>query len=474
MGLDLHKYNPAMGRGKSWKGKPLEAGTERISTGYTPRKLQQLIHTNLMRFNVLVCHRRFGKTVLAINEMVDQGLRCKKHRPQYAYIAPTYKQAKLIAWEYILDFTKNIPFREVNKSELTVTIHRPEQKDLIGTVTKQRDFIKYMLLGADNPDSLRGLYLDGCILDEYAQCDPSIWGEVVRPALSDRKGWAIFIGTPKGQNHFFTRFKKAEKNPLWFTAVFKASETGVVDDEELADMRSDMDPEEYEQELECSFTAAIRGSFFGDIINTKRLDGSIGRFPWVPAIPVVTFWDLGMDDHTAIGFRQLVNGRWRYIDYYEDTGKGIEWYLKNIINKKPYIYARHVWPWDGNKRDLITGSTRKRLAEGLGLTPLSCQKRTSNENGMSSARVRLQDCDINETGNEIKGLGCDRLIECLTNYQREWDSKRMTFKETPLKDWSSHGYDMFKYSSLDDRKDVAGYSRDSLPTSANMDYNSLR
>jgi len=457
-----------MGRGKSWKGKPLPEGEERVSTGYSPRRLQQLIHESLLRFNVLVCHRRFGKTVLSINEMVDQGLRCNRYRPQYAYIAPTYRQAKMISWEYLLDFTKNIPFREVNKSELTVSIHRPEQKNTAGTVTREGDFIKFMLLGADNPDSLRGLYLDGAILDEYAQCDPSIWGEVVRPALSDRKGWAIFIGTPKGQNHFYSRLKKAEANASWYTAVFKASETGVMEQEELDEMRADMDPEEYEQELECSFTAAIRGSFFGEIINDKRIDGTIGRFPWVPAIPVVTFWDLGMDDHTAIGFRQYVNGRWRYIDYYEDTGKGIDWYLANVIQRKPYIYGRHVWPWDGNKRDLmVTGATRKSLAEKLGLRPLTIQKRTSNENGMQAARIRLKDCDINEEN-------CGRLIECLTNYQREWDSKRMTFKDNPLKDWSSHGYDMFKYSALDDRKDEFNASRNNgLPVYADMSYNEL-
>ena len=139
----------------------------------------------------------FGKNYciyLLINEMIDQALRCQLHNPQFAYIAPTYKQAKMVAWEFFNDFTRNIPGVEVNKSELSITIYRPARGDKI----------KFMLLGAESPDALRGIYLDGCILDEYAQCDPSIWGQIIRPALSDRKGWAIFIGTPKGQNHFFT------------------------------------------------------------------------------------------------------------------------------------------------------------------------------------------------------------------------------------------------------------------------------
>ena len=206
---------------------------DKRSTGYMPRKLQQYLHNNLKRFNVLVCHRRFGKTVFSINEMIDRGLRNQLHNPQYAYIAPTYKQAKMIAWEYIIDYTRNIPGVEVNKSELSITIHRQGAKDKDGEWTKKPDKIKFILLGADSPDSLRGLYLDGSILDEYAQCDPIIWGQIVRPALADRKGWAIFIGTPKGQNHFYHRLKKAETNSTgtWFTAIFKASETGILDQE---------------------------------------------------------------------------------------------------------------------------------------------------------------------------------------------------------------------------------------------------
>ncbi len=465
--VDFHKYTP-LAKGKTWNAKMLPEGVQNIHTGFIPRKLQQYLHEQLRRFNVLVCHRRFGKTVFAINELIHQGMKNKNHKPQYAYIAPTYKQAKMIAWEFLKDFTSKLgSFVEVNKSELSVTIHRPEEKDKFGSIIKERDFIKFILLGADNPDTLRGLYLDGCILDEYAQCDPSIWGEVVRPALSDRKGWAIFIGTPKGQNHFYSRLKKAEGQDSWFTAIFKASETGILDDEELQEMKADMEPEEYEQELECSFTAAIRGAYYGDLIAQSRILGRIGKYPWVPAYPVSTFWDIGVDDHCALVFRQWIDGKWRYIDYYENSNKGVGHYIK-ILREKPYIYARHIWPHDGVQREFTSGETRVATARKLGLKHVSIQPRTNLSDGIQASRNRIEEACFDEEK-------CGRLIECLMNYQRLWDKKELKFKETPKKDWATHGSDAFRYSALDDRKDSFREAlTGGLPQYANMQYNGLK
>ena len=170
-----------------------------VSTGYNPRPLQLEIHKKMKRFNVLVLHRRFGKTVLSINEMLDRGLRNPRKNPQYVYLAGTYGQAKRVAWEYVKEFTKKLPGAKANEAELRVDIPRPHLEDKV----------RLLLLGAENPDSLRGIYIDGCVLDEFGGCDPSVWGEVIRPALADREGWAIFIGTPKGQNHFYNLYNKA-------------------------------------------------------------------------------------------------------------------------------------------------------------------------------------------------------------------------------------------------------------------------
>ncbi len=427
---------------------------QEISTGYRPRPLQDMIHREMKRFNVLVFHRRFGKTVLAINDMIDRGLRCNLHNPQYAYIAPTYKQAKMVAWEYLLDYTRNIPGVEVNKSELSVTIFRPGNDDKI----------KFMLLGAESPDALRGLYLDGCILDEYAQCDPIIWGQILRPALSDRKGWAIFIGTPKGENHFFKIYQSAMALDNWYTKMYKASETGYVDAEELVDARATMTEAEYNQEYECDFTAAIVGSYYGEIVNEIRDLGQITSVPYNPALPVDTHWDLGIGDATCIWFRQRVGDRYRYIDYEEHDGKGLDFYAK-LLKEKNYAYGRHVWPHDGAAKELGSGKTRQEVMRGHGII-VEIQKRQNIDDGVQACRMILPMSDFD-------AIKCERGISALSNYQKEWDSKLNMFKNKPKHDWASNGADAFRISGLDNRSDsqFSSGSRKQLPRTAIGDYN---
>jgi hypothetical protein len=403
----------------------------KISTGYVPRPGQALIHKKLKRFNVLVCHRRFGKTVFAVNEMIDKGLKCKHRNPQVAYLAPTYKQAKMIVWEYLLDYTKNLPNVEINKSELTVTVNRGEDK------------VKFFLLGADNPDALRGLYLDGAVLDEYAQMAPIVWSEIIRPALSDRTGWAIFIGTPKGKNHFYDRYRKAQGNENWYTALIKASESKVLNTRELLDMKLDMNAEEYAQELECDWTATLQGAYYAKYLKTARAEGRIGEFPWDPSYPVETFWDLGISDAMTIWFRQKIDDKWYYIDYYENDGEGLEHYMK-VLNLKPYAYGRHILPHDANVRELTTGNTRIESIRKMGLKRVEVQEKQAVGDRIHASRQRI-------AISYFDGVKCVRGLECLESYQREWDSKQQAFKDKPKHDWASHGADSFGYSALDSR-----------------------
>jgi hypothetical protein len=481
----MNDYNQFQGQEYKYTGQnstpgkfhPNRGQVKNISTGYVPRPLQHKLHNQLRRFNVLVCHRRFGKTVFSINEMIDKGLKNNLHNPQYAYIAPTYKQARMIAWEYLKQYTENLPGVEVRKGDLSVVIHRPGVPASVDKRTgkvlewkKRPDKITFMLLGADNPDSLRGLYLDGCIMDEYAQCDPIIWGQIVRPALSDRRGWAIFIGTPKGQNHFYHRYKKALQADGWFVQIYRAHETGIIPPDELADLRLDLTQDEYEQEMECSFTAAILGSYYGHILNHLRDAKQIGRFPYNPRFPVDTFWDLGHNDALCIVFRQKIGPNYYYIDYFEDSGKGLDWYAK-IIKDKNYNYGRHVLPWDGKAHDLGTGLTRQETLRNLGIRT-EIQKRQYVDDRIQATRTRLKVSFIDE-------LRCERLLECLQNYQKEWDAKLMRFKDKPLHDWSSNGSDAYGYSALDDRESqfaenrFGRYGQKSLRVKAKMDYNEI-
>ena len=402
---------------------------ERIDLGYTPRPFQKLLHIRLKRFNVLVCHRRFGKTVFSIMEMIDQALRCEEKNPQYAYIAPTYGQAKRVAWEYIKDFTRHLPNAKPNEADLKVVIPRPDRGDKI----------TIMLLGAENPDSLRGIYLDGVILDEYAQCDPTIWGQVIRPALSDRKGWGIFIGTPKGQNHFYDIYNQAKGLPNWHVAVYRASETKVVDEEELLEARQTMTPEEYDQEYECSFSAALMGAYYGKYINDLEAQNQIGNVPYDMAVPVSTFWDLGISDTTAIWFVQHVGNEIHVIDYIEEAGKGLEYYA-SVIKGKPYVYEEHYIPHDGAARELGTGVTRQETLLNYGLRT-TIVPRQSVADGINAVRLALPKMWFDS-------LKCAKGIASLKNYQRKWDAKNKMFLDSPLHDWSSNGADALRMFGL--------------------------
>jgi hypothetical protein len=362
---------------------------------YTPRQHQAEIHRRLKRFNVLVCHRRFGKTVLAVNQLIGSGLRCKRPSPRFAYVAPLLKQAKAVAWDFLLHYAA--PFRmNVNTSELRI--------DLVNGA-------RITLYGADNPDALRGIYLDGVVLDEYADMRPRTWTEVVRPALSDRRGWAIFIGTPKGQNGFHELYAGAQGKRDWYAGVFKVSRTRVIDADELESLSADMAPEEYAQEFECSFQAANVGAYYGRMMADAEKEGRVGRMPWEPTVPVTTAWDLGMDDATAIWFCQQVGREVHVIDYYEASGEGLTHYV-NHLRTKPYVYGDHLLPHDANVKELGTGLSRVEVLQSLGLNPVVVPQQRV-EDGINAVRLLLPRCWFDAEK-------CARGLKALGQYRREW------------------------------------------------------
>lgn len=404
---------------------------KKISTGYRPRELQAEIHRALKRFNVLVLHRRFGKTILAINEVIDKALRCKNKNPQYAYLAPFYGQAKRVAWQYFKDFTENIPNVTYNEAELRVTITRPHMQDKV----------RIYLLGADNPGSLRGIYLDGIVLDEYAEMSPSIWGEIIRPALSDRLGWAIFIGTPKGENHFYEIFEMAKCNADWYAKTFKASESGIIPHEELEAAKQTMTPDEYLQEYECSFSAALKGAYYKDQIAELEEKGQISNnVTYDSALPVSTFWDLGMDDATSIWFCQILGNEIRLIDYMEDRGKDLSWWASKV-NEKKYVWNAHYLPWDAAARSLETGRTRQEVMERLLNGRVEVLKRHDFKDGIDATRMLMPRMWFNENK-------CRQGIKALKSYTQKYDAKNKIYSDKPLHNWASHAADALRYLAL--------------------------
>lgn len=400
----------------------------RIVSPYSPRVDQLSLHKQLKRFNSLVCHRRFGKTVLAVNQLVGSALKCEKTtNPEragaFAYVAPLLKQAKRVSWNFLLHYSE--PFRlDYNISELTVML---------------KNYATISLYGADNPDAIRGGGWTGAVLDEYADMQPTTWTQVVRPLLADRKGWAIFIGTPKGQNHFYDLHEQAKTNPEWFAKILRASETGIVPPEELISMQSVMDPAEYAQELECSFASPNAGSYYGKQLDDIEKEGKIGTVSWNPAVQVSTAWDLGMDDATAIWFYQQVGTEVHIIDYYENSGEGLAHYVAEI-KSRPYAYADHLLPHDAQVKELGTGKSRVEVLQELGINPTVVPMQRV-EDGINAVRMLLPRCWFDATK-------CARGIKALRGYCREWADKLGTWRARPRHDWASHSADAFRYLAL--------------------------
>lgn len=437
---------------------------KKVSTGYVPRKHQALLHRQVKRFNVLVMHRRFGKTIFSINELLDRALRNELRNPQYAYVAPTYSQAKKIAWEALKEYTKQIPGVSYHETELKCTIDRADRKDKIAI----------HLLGAENPDNLRGIYLDGVVIDEYATCHPDIWAKVVRPALSDRLGWAIFLGTPAGQNHFYEIYQYAKSGSPetggapphdWYAAMFKASETEVIPKAELEAARAIMTPEEYDQEYECSFSAALVGAYYGREMERAEKANRITTVPYEPALPVITAWDLGVDDATVIWLVQVHGKQVRLIGYIEESGVGLDYYVKEL-KKLDYMYEEHLLPHDVKVRELGASGAASRLEtlKSLGLKNITVVPKVPVADGINAARLLLARCWFD-------GVACHRGVKALKAYERRWDSKNKVFQQAPLHNWASHGADGFRTLAvgLDEGK-MPDEERRHLPRTSNMDY----
>lgn len=258
---------------------------------YYPRPIWgDVIHPALDTKNraVIVCHRRFGKTIGAINEMIIKAGQNTMLMPRYAYVAPYRVQAKKIAWEWLKHFTKTIPQKKINESELYVELP---------TYHEGSPGARIYIVGADKPDNLRGDYLDGCILDEFAQIKKSLYGEVIIPMVTDRNGFIYIVGTPKGQNHFYEKYLKAQKNPeRWFSCLYRVDESKVLTEEQINDMKAEMTPDEIRQELYCDFTASASNVVMPiDLVSAaaKRVltERDVYGMPVIFALDVARFGD---------------------------------------------------------------------------------------------------------------------------------------------------------------------------------------
>ncbi len=398
-----------------------------IKIPYKPRDWATELHDTKKRWIIAVCHRRSGKTTASINHLQRDALQTPNSR--FAYISPTYKQSKNVAWDLLKHYAKDIPNVQFNESELRCDYPNGS---------------RITLYGADNPDALRGIGLWGVVLDEYSQQPSNIFTEIIRPALSDHQGYAIWIGTPKGKNAFWKLYKGLDEHddPVkdfdtkWLAIMLKASDSGILPQEELDDSRVLMSEDEYAQEFECSFEAAIKGAYYAHQLAKAREDGRITSVPYDEMLPVYTWWDLGVGDATSIIFMQSLGKEWRMIDYYEATGEGLGHYI-DMLEEKKYRYQGHYAPHDIKVREMTSGRSRLEIAKELGIDFHIVPKLTI-EDGINAARMKFSQLWIDEKK-------CSRFLHCLSLYRKEWDDKRGAFRNRPLHDFTSNAADALRY-----------------------------
>lgn len=409
-----------------------------INVFYTPRKAFIDFHNRGQRWACIVFHRRGGKTVACVNDLHTRALYTPKKNARYAYIAPFYRQAKDVAWMYLKEATRDSAVK-VKESELSVELFNGA---------------KITLYGADNPDALRGIYLDGVVLDEFGDCRPALWAEVILPTLSDRRGWATFIGTPKGKNHFFQIRELARKNPdEWYYLEMKASESGILPQTELEMARKLQDADQFAQEYECSFEAAVKGTYYSHLISMME-SGRIDNPDALPQItkvevdkdlPVHVVQDLGFTDSTALWFWQHRSDGIAVIDYEEHHSQPLPFYFDLLESKEYDIDV--VWlPHDAKAKTLQTGRSTveqylnyiksKELEWDLRLVP-----KLDLQHGIDAVRAILPHCYIDKEN-------CRDGIEALRAYRRSYNDLTRAFTPKPAHDWSSHGADSFRYLSL--------------------------
>ena len=390
---------------------------------YKPRDVFRPLHARKERWAVVVAHRRAGKSVACINELIKCACTDSSGDGRYAYICPYYSQAKQVIWDYCKTFTKPIPNIKVNESELRLDFPNGA---------------RIQLFGADNPDRLRGLYFDGIIADEYGDWKSTVWPYVIRPALADRKGWAIIIGTPKGKNSFYERFEAGKQDKDCFTLLLTASNSGILDQEEIDALRKELSEDAWLQEMECNFDAAIPGAIYGKEMYEVKQSGR-ERPCYDRKLKTFAAIDLGWSDDTAIWWFQVAGKELRFIDCYSNSGMPIAHY-HDILQSKGYDYGEWLYlPHDAKAKSLQTGRSIEEQFRSLGWSPRIVPN-ISLMDGIQAARLSLANCWFDPS--------CKEGMEALTQYQREYNVDKKVFNERPKHDWTSHFADAFRYACL--------------------------
>jgi len=395
---------------------------------YRPRSQFIPFHERHQRWAVLVVHRRGGKTVAVINDLIKRALECTKVAGRFAYLAPTYAQAKDVAWAYLKRFVAPLPGVLISESELHVTLPNGA---------------RIRLYGADNYERLRGIYLDGCVIDESADMAPQAWSEILRPALADREGWCVWIGTPKGRDSFWRLWKDAQGRADWFTLLLTASESGLLPQAELDDALRQMIAIQgeqrgraaYAQEFECSFDAPTPGAIYGAHVTKARATGRISdTVLHYPQLPVYSAFDLGAPANTKCWLFQAVGDRIQFLEALtgdDEYATPAAWVKR--LKDKTYNWGGHFLPHDGETIWL-------KAMQEAGLRGIAVLPRSINEwDNINTAIAAFPMC-------WFAAKGCEDGLDSLEAYRAKEEADGITIRNVPVHDWASHSSTAFGYA----------------------------
>lgn len=381
----------------------------------------------------LVHHRRAGKDVLSFNLVFREALR----KPgTYVYMLPTIDQARKVIWNSRQNSGERFVEGYIPKELILKTHEQDMRVELVNGSVIQ-------LAGSDNYNRLMGINAWGLVFSEWSLSDPAAW-DYLQPIVQLNGGWALFQGTPRGQNHFYDMWLKAKENPkTWFTQIQTIKDTGLISEQEIADAiaRGDISYEKAQQEYYCSFLSLNEQTYYGRYVDDMRLRGRIGDFPWDPSYPVHAGFDWGHRDQTVAIFFQLIQGTVRIIDCQAKTGEGLEFYAK-YMKDKPYTYGTLIGPHDMRVHELTTNQTRWAKMHSLGYT-FQIAPHVPVQDGIESCRTILPRTYIN-----AKEGHCSDLVKALENYRAERVTVHGTALSKPKHDSYSDFCDSWRYCCL--------------------------
>lgn len=416
---------------------------------WSPRHYQERVWAYLTgggkRAN-LCWHRRSGKDDVALNWTCRAA---HERVGEYWHMLPEAAQARRAIWDAVNPHTG---IRRIDQAFPASVRQNTRKNDM---VIEFKNGSLWRVVGSDNYNSLLGATPAGVVFSEWALADPSAWA-FLRPIFAENGGWAMFIFTPRGDNHAKKLLDLSRADHEWFAEVLSADKTGVFSGEQLAkelrEMQGEIGREEgqalFEQEYNCSFDQALVGSYYGSYLTAAQKAGRIGSVPIDRAALVHTAWDLGVADSTAIWFIQVVGKERRLVDYHEASGVGLDEYARVLQAKAAdhgWIYGTHRFPHDIEVRELGNQAlSRRKTLEGLGIRVKVVEQSNVND-GINATRRMLDAAWIDEKR-------CERGLNALRNYRRAWNEKTRMYSDSPLHDWTSHGCDALRCFAVDFRE----------------------